>query len=193
MSGCWLWTGHVDKNGYGSIKVKGKTCRVHRVSYETHMGPIPEGLVIDHLCRVTCCANPNHLEPVTNRENIRRGVSGDKGKHHREKKLAQTHCPHGHAYSGKNLRYAPSGQRVCRTCSKLNMRRYRAPDLEKRTAAKSGAREEKIAQARKLILDGYMVDDICKKVGRSEVWLSRNFRIREMRSRVNRAGAPQDT
>lgn len=70
--GCWLWVGTVDR-GYGLLSVDGKTVRAHRYSYETLVGPIPDGLQIDHLCRNRGCVNPAHLEPVTQVENIRRG------------------------------------------------------------------------------------------------------------------------
>lgn len=71
-SGCWLWAGADNGGGYG--KFRGKYA--HRVSYEMRNGAIPEGLHLDHLCRVPCCVNPDHLEPVTNQENARRGEAG---------------------------------------------------------------------------------------------------------------------
>ena len=73
---CWLWTGKPDpQTGYGTISVLGPKVAVHRFSYELLVGPIPEGLQIDHLCRVRTCVNPAHLEPVTQAENVRRGMS----------------------------------------------------------------------------------------------------------------------
>ena len=69
---CWVWTGTRQRNGYGSFGVKGRTLRAHRWSYEFYVGPIPAGLQIDHLCRVRNCVNPEHLEPVTHAENMRR-------------------------------------------------------------------------------------------------------------------------
>ncbi len=69
-SGCWFWLGALSR-GYGSLK----NARAHRVAYEMTIGPIPEGLVIDHLCRVTSCVNPDHLEAVTQAENVRRGLT----------------------------------------------------------------------------------------------------------------------
>ena len=74
---CWIWRGARDDKGYGSLGINGKILRAHRVSYEWLIGPIPEGLVLDHLCRVPPCVNPAHLEPVTQGENSRRGIRGD--------------------------------------------------------------------------------------------------------------------
>ena len=71
-SGCWLWTGKPAKNGYGVISVNNTDRYAHRLSYELHIGPIPDGLTIDHLCMVRLCVNPEHLEPVTRSENTRR-------------------------------------------------------------------------------------------------------------------------
>jgi hypothetical protein len=72
-TGCWLWTGYVDRHGYGQFK-GAKQGSAHRWSYEYHAGPIPEGLQLDHLCRVRSCVNPAHLEPVTCRVNVSRGL-----------------------------------------------------------------------------------------------------------------------
>lgn len=74
-SGCWEWQGWRDREGYGYLSYCGRRMRAHRLSYEAFVGDIPAGLVIDHLCRNTSCVNPEHLEPVTNRENIKRGTS----------------------------------------------------------------------------------------------------------------------
>lgn len=104
-SGCWLWTGCGTPSGYGSAYWSGRLNRAHRLIYEILRGPIPEGLQIDHLCRVRCCVNPDHLEPVTHLENVRRGSRATK-----------THCIRGHLLSGKNLRNCKNGWRRCRTC-----------------------------------------------------------------------------
>lgn len=79
-SGCLLWTGPLDKDGYGLASVDSRSVRAHRLSYETRVGPIPEGLQLDHTCEVRSCIRPEHLEPVTNFENtvrryIRRGMT----------------------------------------------------------------------------------------------------------------------
>lgn len=106
-SGCWEWTGSLDRHGYGWFSIAAKPIRAHRWSYEHHVGPIPAGLVLDHLCRNPSCVNPAHLEPVTSQENIRRGTVPHSSK---------THCPHGHPYSGDNLIVDKRGHRSCRTC-----------------------------------------------------------------------------
>lgn len=72
---CWEWQG-TRRGGYGRVKILGRLQEAHRASYEYHIGPIPAGLVIDHLCRNRACINPKHLEPVTGLENIRRGEAG---------------------------------------------------------------------------------------------------------------------
>src|SRR5690349_14827083 len=98
-SGCWLWVGAVNDRGYGQISNEApsrKKIYAHRFSYELHKGPIQSGLDLDHLCRVRCCVNPDHLEPVTRLENVRRGDDGAKNR-------GKTHCPQGHPYSGHNL------------------------------------------------------------------------------------------
>jgi hypothetical protein len=91
MSGCWLWVGTVVKSGYGHIRCGDKVRGAHVVSYEHFVGPVPEGLHLDHLCRVRCCVNPQHLEAVTCKENIRRGLRGPR-----------KYCPRGHPYDAIN-------------------------------------------------------------------------------------------
>jgi hypothetical protein len=111
---CWLWTAGASE-GYGRFRVSRPTRRTlaaHRVAYEWLVGPIPDGLQLDHLCRNPSCVNPDHLEPVTNRENGRRGIKGE----------LTTHCPQGHPYSGVNLYVHPRGRRKCRQCRKEQMR-----------------------------------------------------------------------
>lgn len=111
-SGCWLWTACLTSNGYGRFSWEGKVRLAHRVSYTLLVGPVPEGLELDHLCRVRHCVNPEHLEPVTRRENIHRGF-GITAVHARK-----THCPQGHEYTEDNLLVSAldRGNRVCKAC-----------------------------------------------------------------------------
>ena len=121
---CWLWTGGHDSNGYSSF---GDT-RGHRFAYELVVGPIPEGMVIDHLCRNPGCVNPAHLEPVTNAENIRRSpILGKKMKERR------THCAQGHPFDEENTKQT-AVQRICRTC----VRQWGAAAYARRKAARNG-------------------------------------------------------
>jgi len=117
---CWVWTAGTSK-GYGKFW-DGRRSQAHRFSYEMHRGAIPDGLDLDHLCRVRNCVNPDHLEPVTRAENIRRGETG---KLVGARQRAKTHCPRGHPYSGPNLFVETSGARACKACcSARAARRY---------------------------------------------------------------------
>jgi len=113
---CWQWTGN-GRGGrlknYGRVKYQGRGQAAHRCVWEMLVGKIPKGLVIDHLCKNTLCVNPDHLEPVTQAENIRRGATGT---NQAKTNLLKTHCPQGHEYAGENLRVRKNGHRVCRIC-----------------------------------------------------------------------------
>ena len=116
-SGCVLWLGALDNNGYGRIKIQTEhgpsTALAHRVAYETFVGPIPEGLTLDHLCRTRGCINTRDLEPVTRSENNLRGFSPMAGN------ARKTHCPQGHAYSSENIYRSRKGsRRYCLACIK---------------------------------------------------------------------------
>ncbi len=116
-SECWIWLGSRSTKGYGRVSVSGRTQQAHRVVYEALVGPIPEGLQLDHLCRNRSCVNPAHLEPVTCSENIRRGVNLA------AYRAAQTHCLRGHEFTPENTRLKPQGWRVCRTCHREDAKR----------------------------------------------------------------------
>lgn len=98
--GCWDWIGTRTSKGYGMARVDGRTTTAHRVVYEALVGPIPPGHHLDHSCRHAGCVNPAHVEPVTPAENRRRQVMLHGTDHYLG---AKTHCPAGHAYSGRNL------------------------------------------------------------------------------------------
>ena len=125
--GCWLWTGTVTGAGYGHVYVGGHRYEyVHRLAYQEAVGPIPEGLELDHLCRNHACLNPAHLEPVTHRENLRRGTGPDHCRHLAETKRARVACPRGHLWTEPNTYTRPDGRRMCRTCVGLWNARRRA-------------------------------------------------------------------
>jgi hypothetical protein len=125
-TGCWIWTGALSRQGYSYISVKGRMFRVHRLTYEAATGSeIPAGLVIDHLCRVRSCVNPDHLEAVTPLTNWQRGKAPSVGH------AMKTACPQGHPYDAKNT-YTLRGKRRCRRCHAALMRRRKAAALAAR-------------------------------------------------------------
>jgi hypothetical protein len=117
---CWEWCGYVGKNGYGFLSIRPHGSQpAHRVVYETFVGEIPKGLLIDHLCRNKKCVKPDHLEPVTRSVNALRAVM---------KSRNRTHCIHGHEFTSENtlLRKgrAIGTQRECRKCAKLRIEKF---------------------------------------------------------------------
>lgn len=122
-SGCWIWTGG-KANGYGQFTaLKRKQVKAHRFSYELLRGPIPVGLVLDHLCRTPACVNPDHLEPVTGDENILRGIGWG------AKNAAKTHCKYGHKFTPEttktSIRHSTGRpRRLCRVCEKKYQHEY---------------------------------------------------------------------
>lgn len=122
-SGCWEWQACKNDLGYGQLALLGgKRVGAHRFSYEKFVGPIPEGMDLDHLCRNPPCVNPAHLEPVTHRENVYRGASLDVAAHLEDK------CRRGHDMTPENTYQFPNGRgRTCRKCMRIrNLRRNRS-------------------------------------------------------------------
>jgi len=125
-NGCWLWQGAKDGGGYGHVWLDGKTTpKVSRVLYEAYKGPIPKGYTIDHLCRNRTCGNPDHLEAVTMRENILRGIGPSANN------ARKTHCPSGHTLLGNNLTPRADGRRECRKCARESLRNWRNRNRQK--------------------------------------------------------------
>lgn len=123
-TGCWLWTRSCYRDGYASFSWQGRTVAGHLVAYRTLVGRVPDGLRLDHTCRIRHCVNPAHLEPVTQKINILRGV-GTSAQHAR--KLA---CHLGHAFDVENtrieIRKDGSVRRICRKCHRDKERTRRA-------------------------------------------------------------------
>jgi hypothetical protein len=122
-SGCLLFTGGLTKDGYGQLKAgPGAPKYTHRLMYEMFVGPIPEGMTIDHLCRVRHCAAPAHLEVVTKKVNTLRGVAPVAAN------AKATHCIRGHEFDLINTRYRTDRPgRVCRTCERARNQAAKDP------------------------------------------------------------------
>jgi hypothetical protein len=130
-TGCWEWTASTSSGGYGMFALSRTQFMAHRVSYELHIGLIPEGLTLDHTCHdpKVChpedhnacphrrCVNPEHLEPITMKENARRGRT------FQAENLAKTECPSGHPYDEENTKWY-QGRRYCRACHKVHSREW---------------------------------------------------------------------
>jgi hypothetical protein len=112
---CWIWLGfRSTKGGYGELTIARRRVRAHRFAYEEVVGPIAPGLEIDHLCCNTACVNPDHLEPVTREENLRR------------RGQRRTHCASGHEYTPENTIIRTDSGRKCRVCRRAVVRAYKA-------------------------------------------------------------------
>lgn len=159
ITGCWVWHGSKSSEGYGRICEGGNHGRnlvAHRWAYLTFIGMIADGFVLDHLCRNTSCVNPAHLEPVTQRENVLRGVSI------MSERAASDSCCRGHKLSGNNLYMNADGTRQCVRCRSDARRRHWGRNIDAERArsrsyhhrnrekilARQTARREALASAR---------------------------------------------
>jgi len=118
--GCWLWTGG-QSHGYGNFMIRREgggyaQVQAHRFAYRQLVGPVPAGLVLDHLCRNKRCVRPQHLQPVTQQVNVQRGAAA----------AWSPACRRGHVFSPENTYINPAGYRVCKTCRQATGARYRA-------------------------------------------------------------------
>lgn len=113
---CWKWVALKTDKGYGQIYIKGKYIYAHRYIWEKYNGKIPPKHTIDHLCRNPACVRPDHLEVVTYKENVRRGINANSLK---------THCKRGHLYNEENTYINSLGGRKCRICDKTFFQRNR--------------------------------------------------------------------
>jgi hypothetical protein len=140
-NGCWIWTGCKGGHGYGWLRIGPRSFPAHRVAYELFVGPIPEGLTLDHTCHgadETCpggaacehraCINPAHLEAVTRAENVMRGMGFAPAN------AAKTHCPAGHEYTPANTYRNAKGHRHCRACALTARRARYVPKAERAVA-----------------------------------------------------------
>jgi len=128
---CWEWVAGIQSGGYGIFWHNGETVVAHRFAYEITVGKIPEGLTLDHLCRVRHCVNPKHLEPVTSKENVLRGIGVS------AQNARKTHCKRGHPLSGKNLLVEQGGGRQCRECKRERSREWKKKVGYKQERSKS--------------------------------------------------------
>ena len=121
-AGCWEWTSGINDAGYGIARfgASSNQFRAHRVAYELLVGEITDGYQLDHLCRNRSCVNPDHLDPVPQRENLRRGF-GQVGLRAR-----LTHCKHGHEFTPENTGIQSNGCRKCKACDRERSRRRAA-------------------------------------------------------------------
>lgn len=120
-NGCWIWTGYVDSAGYVKTTYLGRKDMAHRISWRLVNGDIPKDrrIVIDHLCRVRRCCAPDHLQLVTQSENVRRGRLPElTAAMNRDRAASMATCRRGHPYAGDNLGVRPSGKRYCVTCQR---------------------------------------------------------------------------
>lgn len=156
---CWLWPGGTNGKGYGVLTVKtgrgreDRTIYVHRLMYERHVGSIPDGMELDHLCEVRHCANPAHLECVTHAENVARAAA---------KIIA---CPRGHPYDADNTAITVDGKRRCRACDRDRAYAKRAGSPEYGIRGRRGPNRRWSEDEIALIVQSQTSKDLAEKFG----------------------------
>lgn len=158
---CWLWARTITNHGYGlhfyTIDGKSKRISAHRLMYEQLVGAIPEGLVLDHLCRVRRCVNPEHLEPVTNVENIARGLVS---------RNSRPYCKRGHKFTKENSQWRSSGNRFCRQCNRDRLKIQRQVTKEtKGDFVRKVWREKETEHFVRQILNGKTYAELAEEFG----------------------------
>lgn len=153
-TGCWLWTASKDGKGYGQFAItrNGKSLnrRAHRISFEQHRGPIPDGMELHHNCEVKHCVNPAHLKVVTHAQNMSTGkwdipITPRAA----EFQLQKTACPKGHPLSGDNLYIYPDGRRQCRACRKEASVKWARASPKSKWTNKSDDRKQRAIERRR--------------------------------------------
>jgi hypothetical protein len=132
---CWVWQGTPGDNGYGYFWYEGKKRLAHRFSYQEHVGPIPDGHEIDHLCRNRLCVNPAHLEAVIHRVNVERGTAPP------ARNMAAAECYMGHPFDEENTYWYPNGDRGCRKCQRRRVKEWREQNRPPSGVGKGWKRE----------------------------------------------------
>lgn len=128
VNGCWVWQRPLNWAGYGQMAFDGQRHTAHRAAYLLLVGPVPDGMDLDHLCRNRACVNPDHMEPVTRSENLRRGESGGW-------RRQLTACPKGHPYDETNTYHRRDRLgRECRECQRISRLAYYYRQKEAKTA-----------------------------------------------------------
>jgi hypothetical protein len=142
VTGCRVWQGKLTQAGYGYIRIDGRMEYTHRLCYEVRVGPIPKGLVLDHVCENRACCNPEHLNAVTQAENLRRMA---------ERRVA---CKRGHPWLPGNTYVAPDGERQCRTCNRERERDRARRRVERERAERAADKLRARPPSQPLRLDG---------------------------------------
>lgn len=168
--GCHVWMGSSVKGGYGTFSVNGKMRMAHRVAWELSGRTIPDGLDLEHKCRVRCCVNPDHLEPVTRLENIMRGILPFVTKARMAlQSAARTHCSRGHLLAGDNLYREKAGRRRCRACVLMAVRGAYAKGREGKSDGRFRWTHEKDETLRAMWSDpAFLVRGIANVLGMTE-------------------------